>query len=302
MQPDLATAVDLKRIGAYRGLEEIERALAALGELHVDGRSHEGRPLWRLEVGDRDAPAVSLVIAGLHAMEWIGVETALAIARDFGERAPQRRLVMHPVANPDGYARAERHLRAGQRRFTRVNARGVDLNRNYPTHFRAFHLRAVLLPFLGGPGATPGSEPETAAVLATLARESGRIDRAVSLHSFGDKILLPYGGRWAPPTDIERLRVLGHEVNARLPRRYDVRVTSRWGPGFFAHGMELDHLHEQGAAALLIECSRGGWALRDPSSWVHPFRWYNPPDPASEAGAITAALRPFLDPGAGRAA
>ncbi len=293
--------VDLGRVGRYRSLGEVEAHFRSLGgRWTVDGETHEGRPLHRFELGDASAPSVSLVIAGLHAMEWIGVESAIAIAEDWiargAHRGGARRLVVLPVQNPDGYAKVERELRAGKRRFTRANARGVDLNRNFEVHFRPRHFWPTLLPFLGGPGTAPGSEPETQVILAALERDEGRIDRAVSLHSFGKKLLLPYGGQWKLPGDIEALRAMAREVNRGLGGRYDIRSSSRWVPGAFAYGMELDHLHAEGISPLLVECSAGGFRLGDPSSWLTPFRWFNPRDPEVQSREIASALRPFLEP------
>ncbi len=295
----LAEDVDLARVGRYRGLDELASAVAAItgARRREVGRSHEGRPLIRIDAGPAEAPRVTLVIAGLHAMEWIGVETALALLDAWLADPPrERRLVMLPLLNPDGYAKVERELRAGRRRFTRANARGVDLNRNFATHFRARHAWPSLLPFLGGPGPAPGSEPETRATLDVLDVERGKIDRAVSLHSFGRKLLLPFGGRWKRPDDYEALTALAREVNHGLGERYRVHASSRWVPGSFAYGMELDHFHAQGIAALLVECSAGGLALRDPSTWLHPFRWFNPPDPEAQSAEIAHALRPFVAP------
>ena len=297
----LGSDVDLARIGRYRGLAEVAQHLRAIdARVSVDGETVEGRPIHRVELGDPAAKRVSLVIAGIHAMEWIGVESALAIVDDWIARgvhqAGERRLVVLPVQNPDGYAKAERELRAGKKRFTRANARGVDLNRNFPTHFRPRHLWPTLLPFLGGPGAAPGSEAETQVILSALARDRGRIERVVSLHSFGKKLLLPYGGRWKPPADITSLRALARDVNRGLEGRYDVRSSSRWVPGAFAYGMEIDHLHAEGIAPLLVECSAGGFRLSDPSSWFTPFRWFNPRDPEVQGPELAYALRTFLEP------
>jgi hypothetical protein len=233
-------------------------------------------------------------------MEWIGVETALALARRFADRPqPGRRLVCLPIVNADGYARVEAVLRAGRRRYVRANAAGVDLNRNFPTHHRRMRWRAWLARPLGTSGSGPASEPETRAVLDLLDAERGRIDRAISLHSFGRKVLVPFGGRWRPPDDLDRVMPLAKDVGARLG--YDVVVASHWLPGFGAFGLELDHLHVAGARAILVECSAGGFSFRDPSSWLHPFRWYNPPDPEAQAARIADALVPFAAP-MGRAA
>jgi hypothetical protein len=291
--------VDLDAIGHYRSLDEVMHAIGELRGARIDevGRTHEHRSLVRVEIGGPDAPHVTLVIAGLHAMEWIGVETALALAHEWLADPPrERRLVMLPLLNPDGYAKVEHELREDRWNFTRANARGVDLNRNFATHYRAVHPLATLLPFIGGPGAAPGSEPETRVTLDALARDHGRIDRAVSLHSFGKKLLLPFGGVWKHPDDYDALATLAREVNRGLGDRYAIHSSSHWVPGSFAYGMELDHFHAEGIDALLVECSAGGITFADPSSWFHPFRWFNPRDPERQSLEIARALRPFVAP------
>lgn len=293
----LAEDVDLPRVGSYHGLDEAYAALEGIAgaRRREVGRTHEDRPLIRLDLGPRDAPKVTLVIAGLHAMEWIGVETAIAIMGEW--HAPKdRRLVVLPILNPDGYAKVERELRGKKWRFTRANARGVDLNRNFSTFFQRRHFWPTLLPFLGGPGAAPGSEPETRATLDALAEDRGKIDRAVSLHSFGKKLLLPHGGQWKHPREYDALRGLAQQVNRGLGDRYAIHSSSHWVPGAFAYGMELDHFHAEGIAPLLVECSAGGLTLADPSSWLHPFRWFNPRDPELQSLEIARALRPFVAP------
>lgn len=298
----LGRAVDLSRIGTYRGLGEVFGAIDALRargvRVEIAGRSHEGAPILRVEIGPRDARRGSLVLAGMHALEWIGVETALAMLEQIAEEPGDRLVIAFPVMNPDGIKRAEQDLRSGLRmRFRRSNARGVDLNRNWPTHWRPTGLLPRLVPALGAAGSFPGSEPEIRAVLDTLSalRQKGtRLERAVSLHSFGKMILLPFGGRFRLPKEHERLHRLASEVRERLPTRYRIRAASRCVPGFLVRGMELDHLCAEGVEPLLVECSGGGFSLLDPSSWIAPFRWYNPPDPARHAVALSHALLPFV--------
>jgi hypothetical protein len=295
----LAEDVDLARVGAYRGLDEALAAFGALDGARVRevGRTHEDRPLIRVDIGAPDAAKVTLAIAGLHAMEWIGVETALAIARRWLADPPRdRRLVMLPLLNPDGYAKVERDLRERRWRFVRTNARGVDLNRNFGTFFRPRLFWPSIFPWLGRSGDAPGSEPETRVTLDALAADRGRIDRAVSLHSFGRKLLLPHGGTWKLPPDYDALVALARAVKQGLRHRYSISSAARWMPGTFAYGMELDHFHAEGIAPLLVECSAGGLSLFDPSTWLHPFRWYNPRDPERQSVEIAAALRPFVVP------
>jgi murein peptide amidase A len=106
----------------------------------VLGRSLEGRPIVAFEVGDPGAARRELVVGCIHGDETAGV----AIVRRLERTSPVGLdLWVVPVLNPDGAA-------AG----TRGNARGVDLNRNFPWRWKA--LRG---PVYSGP--RPLSEPES---------------------------------------------------------------------------------------------------------------------------------------------
>jgi len=281
----------------YRGRDQVIAAVRALPGARVRalGVSVEGAPVVTAELGAAAAPAVTVVIAGLHAIEWIGVETALALAARIAAAPPaDRRVIVVPLANPDGYAAVEADLRADRRRFRRGNAHGVDLNRNWPTGFR----RGPRLPFgWNWGGAGPCSEPEVRAIVDGLDAEvaaGARIDVALSLHSFGRKLLLPWGARWARPERHVELRGAAAAIQSRLGEPYTIGQCSHWVPGAFAHGMELDDLHGRyGARAVLVECSRGGLS-RDPATWTAPFSWFNPPRPESTAADIAAAVEPFV--------
>lgn len=292
--------------GAHRGFDELLAAFIALASrgarVDVVAQTTRGAPIVRIEIPgtDQREARASLVLGGLHAMEWIGVETALALAERLTRSPASRRVVLYPLLNPDGFRRVEMNLRRGHFRFERANARGVDLNRNWPTFFRPrkpFFER--LVPLLGTPGPHPGSEIEVRVVLEELERT--RFQRAVSLHSFGGMLLVPFGGRLALPTDYARLHALASRVRSSLDAtrargegRYRVRASSRWVPGQRAFGMELDHLHACGVEPLLVECGWGQLSLFDPSTWLHPFRWFNPRDPREHARRLADALTPFL--------
>lgn len=298
----LAVDVDTATIGGYRGYREVLIQIQQFSErgarVRRIGRSVLGQPLFGLSIGPESAPATSVIVAGLHPIEWIGVETGLALLERLVKQPPRDRLVQaFPLINVDGYRRVESDLRAGRRRWHRSNARGVDLNRNWPTHHST---RRPLGRFVAGynnGGPFPLSEPEIAAVVATLDEldKRSRIDIALSLHSIGRMLLIPYGGVWRAPKQQLKLRRAAESVRRRLEEPYRIRQSSRWVPGAFARGMELDHLHARyGATALLVECSPGGFRLWDPATWLHPFRWFNPANPAETADTLATALEPFI--------
>ncbi len=273
----------------------------------VFGRSVEGRPLHGFSFGPHDASRVTVVLGGIHAMEWIGVHAACALAERLAEKPPpDRRVWIAPLVNPDGARQVAVDLREGRRRFRRANARGVDLNRNWPTHWTAARFGTRLVPFLGHSGSGPASEPEVRSVLETLDQisDGARIDRALSLHSFGRMILHPYGGVWRRPDRYPEHREAAEALQAAIDGlRYRIRQSARWVPGAFAPGMELDHLHERyGALALLVELGSGGLDAFDPYSWVEPTRWFHPPDSEEEIARVLPALLSFVAPGEATAA
>jgi murein peptide amidase A len=118
----------------------------------IVGRSVDGRPIVAATLGDPDARRKLLVVGCIHGDERAGI----AIARRLGSRAPPKDALMWVIndLNPDGAAAN-----------TRQNARGVDLNRNFPWRWRQ----------LGHPGdwEYPGHRP--------LSEPEARIARALIL-------------------------------------------------------------------------------------------------------------------------
>lgn len=89
------------------------------------GRSAEGRPIRLSVVGERSAPVRVLVVGAIHGDEPAGRAVTGLLRRRPPRIAGVALWIIHDL-NPDGAAAA-----------TRQNARGVDLNRNFPARWRA---------------------------------------------------------------------------------------------------------------------------------------------------------------------
>ncbi len=288
-------------LGAYRGYAEMLAGLHDLqksgASLDVIGESVGGEPLIAVTIGNRNSKRTSAVLSGLHPMEWIGIETHLALLERLVRRPmTDRRVVAVPIANPDGVLDVDRNLRSGRRRLVRFNRRGVDLNRNFPAHWNRLSLSRLMLG-RHRPGSAPASEPEVRAITAFLT--GSMVDRALSLHSFGGAVLHPYGARMRPPLDVAEHRRWAAHIAERADARRPYRVVqcSHWLPGFTAPGMELDYFHDQhGAVSLLVECTRGGFGSRGlpVRRLLEPFAWYNPERLDNYAPQIASAVEPFV--------
>jgi N-acetylmuramoyl-L-alanine amidase len=118
------------------------------------GHSARGRPIRAVRLGPADAPTKVLVVGVIHGSEPAGQ----AVIRSLRAHAPPRgvQLWLVNTVNPDGLA-------AGMRQ----NARGVDLNRNFPYGWHPMGRRFDQL-YYSGP--RPLSEPESRAVTAFAKR------------------------------------------------------------------------------------------------------------------------------------
>jgi len=116
----------------------------------VLGRSLEGRPVLAYELGDPASLRKVLVVGCIHGNECAGIAILDRLRRLGALSGTDLWLV--PDANPDGHAVG-----------TRGNARGVDLNRNFPWRWR---------PLSGAhySGAGPASERETRIATSLILR------------------------------------------------------------------------------------------------------------------------------------
>lgn len=209
------------------------------------GRSVQGRPIWAYRKGNPRAERVVLVLGQMHGDERAGVTAARHIIRNVpvSRRAD---VWIIPTMNPDGLASD-----------TRNNARGVDLNRNWPTGWEQTSTS----------GSGPASEPETRAMRRFLQQVQptfitslhqpfgviGRSDKNMRyVRRLSTQLDLPIArvqvgdceGRECPPgptlTSWYNTRQPGYCVTVELKRRHSrAYLTTKAGPGIlratFAH-------------------------------------------------------------------
>ena len=288
-------------LGGYRGYADMLAQLLRLSQrgarLLLVGRSVRGEPLIAVQLGaatSKPRMRTSAIVAGLHPNEWIGIETCMAmLERLCSANLTDRSIIAFPIANPDGVLRVEHNLRAGKRRFVRHNARGVDLNRNFDSHWGHNNLLARCVPWVFKSGSHPASEPEVLSIARALGRR--RVDRALSLHSFGGAVLYPSAHSLWPIPDADEHRRWARRIADRASSKtYRALQTSWFSFGLTTGGLEIDWFHQRhGALSLLVECSRGGFRFTR-ERMLEPFAWFNPSEPAPVAEQIADASLPFV--------
>jgi protein MpaA len=127
----------------------------------------EDRNIRLLEIGEGEH--TTMIFGAFHGSEPVSADLAIKFAEylyyDFAEQLDNKVIIV-PIVNPDGLSQG-----------VRTNARGVDINRNFPTRNWQKKLRGRK----HFPGVTPASEPETKAVIELIDRF--KPDRIISIHS-----------------------------------------------------------------------------------------------------------------------
>ncbi|MFA6562523.1 MAG: M14 family metallopeptidase [Verrucomicrobiia bacterium] len=156
--------------------EEVQRRLDRLAadfpgvvELRPVGHTVQGRPLRALIAGNRER--VLVMLGSVHAGE-AGAELLIPafehVVRNRRALLDRVGLAVLPCVNADQRQR----LALGYPPYLRTNANGVDLNRNFPADWETVHYGYGLVTSdpesMTYRGATPGSEPETQAVMRLL--------------------------------------------------------------------------------------------------------------------------------------
>lgn len=183
--------------------------------------SVEGRRVLVVKVTDPNSPQPKKKIwieGGIHAREWISPAVATYILHLLVTNESWRELLkvtewyIVPVANPDGYQYTFTSERA---RLWRKNRRdnlssdgrckGVDLNRNWNLKWGVGASSNPCSETYKGP--MPFSEPETRGLQAMM-KSIGDIDLFITLHSFGQTILYPWGWTRNAPANAKQLKRL----------------------------------------------------------------------------------------------
>lgn len=148
----------------------------------VVGRSREGRPIRLTQLGDPALPGRLLVFGCVHGDE-CGARRLRPVWN--GCPDPRSNIFFVPNLDPDGFA-------AG----TRLNARGVDLNRNFGSQWRPSGRPGD--PQYSGP--RPFSEPETR-LAARLVR---RLRPAATVWFHQHRGARPFVRAWGPSAPLGR--------------------------------------------------------------------------------------------------
>ncbi|PKK22051.1 carboxypeptidase A1 [Columba livia] len=224
------------------------------------GRSTEDRPLYVLKFskGGTNRPAI-WIDTGIHSREWVtqasGVWFAKKIVSDHEQDEGlasilnEMDIFLEIVTNPDGFAfthTQNRMWRKTRSRHSSSTCIGVDPNRNWDAGF-------------GGTGSSSNpcsetyrgpyanSEPEVRAIV-DFVKNHGNIKAFISIHSYSQLLLYPYGYTSTPAPDHQELHQISEQAAAALASLYgtDFEYGSIYSTIYPASGSTVDWTYNQG--------------------------------------------------------
>ncbi|KFM09796.1 Carboxypeptidase A1 [Aptenodytes forsteri] len=250
------------------------------------GQSYENRPLYVLKfsTGGSNRSAIWLD-TGIHSREWItqatGIWTANKIAKEYGQDPSVTAILdsmdifFEIVTNPDGFAfthSSNRMWRKTRSINTSSHCVGVDPNRNWDAGF-------------GGSGSSSNpcsetyrgpyahSEREVKAIVDFI-RGHGNMKSVISIHSYSQMLLFPYGYKRAPAPNYQELNELAKKAVSDLAAVYGTKYTygSVVDTIYMADGTTIDWAYDNGVKYSftfeLRDTGRYGFLL--PSSQIIP--------------------------------
>lgn len=189
-------------INAY--LDELAKAYPSRVTVQSAGKSYENRDLKTITISNGDGKSGKNVIfldAGIHAREWIAPAGALYViyqlVENFAANADLLKnydWVILPVVNPDGYEYTHTSSRMWRKTRKPVGSScyGTDGNRNFDFHWGEVGASSFSCADTYK-GTTAFSEPETQIVRDLLLNLTGRGKFYLTLHSYGNYLLYPWG-------------------------------------------------------------------------------------------------------------
>ncbi|XP_051979127.1 carboxypeptidase A5 [Xyrauchen texanus] len=225
----------------------------------VIGQSYEGRPLNVLRFSTGANHPGMWLDTGIHSREWVtqasGVWFAKKIVTDYG-RDPALTDILNNydiyleiVTNPDGYQHTQtkdRMWRKTRKPNPGSSCVGVDPNRNWDAGFGgAGSSSSPCTETYRGPSAH--SEPEVKAIV-DFVKSHGNLKSFVSIHSYSQMLLYPYGYTHTPAKDQAELHELARKAITELQSLYNTRYTygSIITTIYQASGGTIDWTYEQG--------------------------------------------------------
>ncbi|KAM9305590.1 carboxypeptidase O-like [Gastrophryne carolinensis] len=231
----------------YHPMEEIYAWIEQIAEKNSDlvkriymGDTYERRPIYYFRIGwpSEKKKKIMFMDCGFHASEWISPAFCQWFVREILSTHKNDPMLTRflqevdfyivPIFNIDGYIYSwttERFWRKNRAPYENGSCYGVDLNRNFDVQWCTIGAsRNCNSSYFCGP--SPASEPETRALAGLIESVKSEILFYLTIHSYGEEILLPYGYKDEVSKDHDLMMKVATQANAKMKEKHNKEYTA----------------------------------------------------------------------------
>ncbi|KAM4697829.1 carboxypeptidase O-like [Rhinophrynus dorsalis] len=218
----------------YHWMEQIKERNSDLVTKDYLGSTYENRPIYYFKIGlpSNEEKKIIWMDCGIHAREWISIAFCQWFIKEIAENHrndPQLKKILHnidfyivPVLNIDGFIYSwttDRLWRKSRSVHDNGSCYGVDLNRNFDSKWCSIgaSTNCNTSTFCGS---GPASEPEVFAVSELVKSLKSNILCFLTMHSYGQLILLPYGYTKNVSVNHEEMLTVAEKAAANLKEKH----------------------------------------------------------------------------------
>ncbi|XP_007501915.1 carboxypeptidase O [Monodelphis domestica] len=218
----------------YKWMSQIRESYNKVVTQHFLGMTYEARPMNYLKISEPASTQKKIIWmdCGIHAREWIAPAFCQWFVKEILQNYKTdsrisrflRKLDFYilPVLNIDGYVYTWTHDRLWRKSRSSHNngtCFGTDLNRNFNVSWCNTGA-SKNCPDLTFCGTGPVSEPETKAVSSFIESKKDDILCYLTMHSYGQLILTPYGYTQNRPSTYDELIRVGQKAAEALKAKH----------------------------------------------------------------------------------
>nr|XP_009673101.1 PREDICTED: LOW QUALITY PROTEIN: carboxypeptidase O [Struthio camelus australis] len=218
----------------YQWMTQVKESNSELVTQRYLGRMSENRAIYYLQISQPPNTTKKIIWmnCGIHAREWISPAFCQwfvkEILQNYKTHPKISRFLQNldlyilPVLSVDGYIYSwekERLWRKNRSPYMNGTSYGTDLNRNFNSSWGSIGVSYNCSSDIFC-GSGPESEPETRAVAQFIERKEEDILCYLTIHSYGQYILTPYGPTTKPPSNNKELMQVAEKAATALTGKY----------------------------------------------------------------------------------
>ncbi|XP_008576764.1 PREDICTED: carboxypeptidase O, partial [Galeopterus variegatus] len=223
----------------YQWMKQISEKYTEVVTQHLLGMTYEDRPMYYLKISQpsNNSKKIIWIDCGIHAREWIAPAFCQWFVKEILQNYKMNSRISRflgkldfcvlPVLNIDGYVytwTTDRFWRKSRSSHNNGTCFGTDLNRNFNASWCTVGASKNCqdITFCG---TGPVSEPETKAVTSFVESRKEDILCYLTIHSYGQFILTPYGYTKNKTSNHEELIRVGQKAANALKAKHGTNYT-----------------------------------------------------------------------------